>query len=233
VPVIAISSVLKRRLKRNDYVTVINGAAETNSIDYYDISVARDQLGLSGDIFIVGMSNFAEEDLGDNIVFLDAFAKLAKEYDHIRLFVTGEESFVRRYFGGTSYEDKLIFPGWLSFDAYSRYLCACSVLVLPFRNTPRNAGRWPNKIGDYLCANRPIISNRTGDISRLFDSFKIGFTCDETSEGFYRVLKPLLDEGTKLTEHCIDSAYISTEILSFDKRVCSIVDFYEQCLHRK
>ena len=231
--VIAISGVLKRRLGTSSNVIVVHGGAEPLPTECHDMIEARDQLGLGKELFIVGLSSFAEADLEDNVIFLEAFERLAREYDHIRLFVTGKRSFVRECFGGTSYEDKIVYPGWLSFEDYNRYLCACSLFVLPLRNTPRNAGRWPNKIGDYVRANRPIISNPTGDIADLFSCYRIGVTCEESGDGFYDALRALVEEGAEVTKHCGDSFFVATEVLSFDGRINSILQFYQQCLRAR
>jgi len=178
------------------------------------------------------MSNLEEDDFEDNRLFLDAFSKLAKEYHNIRLLVTGNEEYVRTLFNGVSCRDKIICLGWLDFDDYNRHLSACDFFVLPLRNIPRNAGRWPNKIGDYLCLNRPIISNPTGDILDLFNKYKIGFICEETVDAFYHLLKRILEKKIQLADYHRDSKYVASEVLSFDRRVVSILRFYEECLNR-
>lgn len=46
-------------------------------------------------------------------------------------------------------------------------LGACDVLVLPQRDTLTNRARWPGKLGDYLCAARPVVATEVGDLAHL------------------------------------------------------------------
>lgn len=228
--VISITSVLKSRLKKNSHVMVLHGGAETGQLNDYDIHSAREALNLSDDLFIIGMSNLGEDDYEDNRLLFDAFCRLEKDYDNIRLFVTGEKKYLLKFIETVPYRDKIIYKGWLEFDDYNRYLSACNIFVLPFRNIPRNSGRWPNKIGDYLCLNRPVISNPTGDLRDLFENYNIGFICDETEDAFYQLLRRMLCKEIDLSKHHSDSRSLANDELDFDKRIDSILRFYDQCL---
>jgi len=100
--------------------------------------------------------------------------------------------------------------------------------VLPFSNTLINAARWPNKIGDYLCLNRPVITNPTGDIKLLFDQYKVGILCDQTPEGFFYVINEILNKSIKLESYTEDSLYVANEVLSFDKRIDKYLEIFEK-----
>lgn len=36
-----------------------------------------------------------------------------------------------------------------------KYLAAADVFLMPYSNKVSNVGRWPNKVGDYMCVGRP------------------------------------------------------------------------------
>jgi len=166
-------------------------------------------------------------------LLFDAFSKLSQEYDNIRLFVTSaDKEYVSDFLKTVSYRDKIIYKGWLEFDDYNRYLSSCNLFALPYRNITRNAGRWPNKIGDFLCLNRPVISNPTGDLRDFFDKYNIGFLCDETVDAFYQLLTKIICKEIDLSEYHSDAMFVAREILDFDKRIDSILNFYEQCLNK-
>ena len=72
--------------------------------------------------------------------------------------------------------------GFLSYDEYSTILSGADIFLFPFQNQPLNTGRWPNKIGDYMAAGRPTISNRTGDLVELFQKHRIGLLASDDPE---------------------------------------------------
>mgnify|MGYP001558243720 FL=1 len=70
-------------------------------------------------------------------------------------------------------------------------------MVLPYTNREINTNRYPNKIGDYLASGRPIVTNPTGDLARLFNDYHIGAVASESPVGFSRVIMRLLKDTKK------------------------------------
>lgn len=231
--VIAITNVLKKRIINNNHIEVMHGGTEVDELVDYDIWIARTNLNLPEDQFIIGMSNLGEDDYTDNKLFFDAFEKIVKEHKEIRLFITGEKKYISKFISSAPYKDKIIYAGWLEFADYNKYLSACNIFVLPLRNNCRNAGRWPNKIGDYLCLNRPIITNPTGDLKEIFRKYKIGFICEESADGFYNLIKNIIEKKIELSKFSRDSKYLAYEILSFGRRIESILRLYSRLLERR
>lgn len=60
------------------------------------------------------------------------------------------------------------------FHEIPRWLGAADLLALPYPDTQFNRSRWPNKIGDYIAAGRPTLTNLTGDFVPLFRRYPIG-----------------------------------------------------------
>ncbi|MBU4037699.1 MAG: glycosyltransferase, partial [Proteobacteria bacterium] len=184
--------------------------------------------------FILGMSNVCPSDHDDNVVFFTALKKIMQQNGNVFLLLTGTDKNYINEIGLTQlYSDRIIFPGWTTFELYNKYMSSCNAFVLPFTNTIKNNGRWPNKIGDYLCLNRPIITNPTGDMMPLFTKYKIGFLCDDSEDGFYNVVTEILGRNKSLTEYHSDSIYVARQILSFDKRVNRLLEIIEGRLDLK
>ena len=224
--VIAITNALKNRLEVNNHVIVLHGGAECDKFVEYSLAYARKNLNIEKDLFIIGMSNIGKVDHDDNAVFLEAFKKLSEEYDYLRLFVTGERKYIEDFLKHQSYGCKVLYSGWLDFVDYNKHLSACDLFVLPFRNHPRNVGRWPNKLGDYLCLNRPIISNPTGELKKLFFEYKIGLLCEPTVESYCSILRRILEDKLHTSLLCGDSKQLAL-ILSIDRRIDKMTQFYE------
>lgn len=225
---VAISSPLARRLPPDHKVVVLNGGAEVGKLTPYPIEQARQHLSLPSDWFIVGMVGAAGADHYDNGPFLDAFEQLCPQYPQLRLFITGEPKYIESELKSRPMGDRIIYPGWLEYEDYNRHLSACNLFSLPLKNIPRNTGRWPHRIGDFLALDRPVLSNPTGDLVPLFDSYRVGLLCPENAAGFGKVLGDILDGKIDLEEHHFDSLMVAREVLAFSRRVDGILEFYEQ-----
>ncbi|NVL90276.1 MAG: glycosyltransferase [Desulfobacterales bacterium] len=228
--VIAISNTLKSRLNSASNVIVLNGGAECDKFIAYDRNVARQKVNLPSDIFIVGMSNVSKDDHDDNLPFFEALGKLSKSYSHLRLLVTGDPKYVQSALKPLFPPNLLIDCGWPDFESYNRFLSACDIFGLPYPDRPRNAGRWPNKIGDYLSLNRPVITNPTGDVGVLFNDYVLGFLCGNTTEDYTRLVSDIVQNRDKMAAADFESRKVAKELLSFPKRVNRILSFYESIL---
>jgi glycosyltransferase involved in cell wall biosynthesis len=227
--IITISTTLRNRFENKQNITVLHGGTLNNSLKDYEIVEARKELNIDLRKFIIGMSNVLPSDHEDNTIFFKAFERLCHDNPNISLLITSSDKYyINQLKTEYSFLDNLIYPGWVEFNVYNKYLSSCNLFVLPFSNTPINAARWPNKIGDYLCLNRPVVTNPTGDVKLLFDQYKVGILCDQTSEGFFRVINDILNKSIKLESYTKDSLYVAHEILSFDKRIDKYLEIFEK-----
>jgi glycosyltransferase involved in cell wall biosynthesis len=225
--IIVISSALKERFNTKSKVHVLHGGAETKSFVSYDLVQARTQLGLPADAFFIGLSNLIRTDHDDNKAFFMALERLVEKYPYLRLIATGTDAdYVAEIERIYNLKNRIVFPGYIPFSEYNLYLSACNVFVLPYPDSPINRGRWPNKLGDYLCLQRPIITNPTGDAKTIFERFKVGRLCSASAEGFYNTGAYFINNGEKAHKYCADSGFVSKELLSFDKRVDMMLDIF-------
>lgn len=173
--IIVITSDLKERFCKKYKIKVLTGGAENKNLYVFGVNDARDKLGLSKDLFIIGLSNLTPGDDGEKCIFFEALNRLCKRYSNLYLVATGtEQAYVEEVETRYGIKGRIIFTGYVELDKYNQYLSACNVFVLPFPDTNINRGRWPNKLGDYLCVQRPVITNSTGDVGRLLRRFKVG-----------------------------------------------------------
>jgi len=157
--VVCINKTLQSRIEKHKNSIVLRGASEQNNIKKFHREYAKDKLNINKSKFIIGLSNFDSSDIADNLPFLKAFEKINDSTK--LLLVTGSDSYkIKKYLKKANY----IALGWIDFEFYNYFLSACDVFVLPFPNSKRNQGRWPNKIGDYVASSRKIITNPTGEV---------------------------------------------------------------------
>jgi glycosyltransferase involved in cell wall biosynthesis len=232
--IIVISSELKKRFKFKSKIHILYGGAENNNFHEYNIEEARRLLNLPQKYFIIGMSNLIQGDHEDNKVFFKAFRKLCKINSDVFLLATGKNSSYLKEVGN-EYDIKhnIISTGYINFDIYNIFLSACNIYVLPYPDTPINRGRWPNKLCDYICLNRPVLTNPTGDIKELFKKYSIGLLCEETDESYYSKLKKFIENKGSLQNYSRDSIFVANNILSFDKRIDNMLQIFTDLLDRR
>jgi len=78
----------------------------------------------------------------------------------------------------------VLFNDFVNRNQMSIYLSACDFCILPFQDKKINRFRYPNKIGDYLAANKPFLTNPTGDIEQLIDTYDIGWLINADPSDF-------------------------------------------------
>lgn len=223
--IICISSGLQKRLPEKTNSIVIYGGAEKNNFKAYDKSTARNKLSLPEDMMIFGMSNLCANDEKDNQPFLDAFSHFRA--DNVKLLVTGTKDSIEKL--SFIEENKLIKLGWVSFGEYNLYMSSCDYFVMPFPDTARNIGRWPNKFGDYMSMNRPVITNDTGDIGIIIKNQPVGILVNNTTEDYTALLNRLCSQGDN-ADYFFDT--ILNE-LSFENRNNKIEDYFKKLLYNK
>jgi glycosyltransferase involved in cell wall biosynthesis len=74
--------------------------------------------------------------------------------------------------------------GSLAYERLGEVLACGDAMLLPYTNRPINLGRYPNKLGDYLAAGRPVITNPTGDLGRFVAVEGVGLVVEEDGEAF-------------------------------------------------
>jgi glycosyltransferase involved in cell wall biosynthesis len=130
----------------------------------------------------------------DSDLFMNAIYRIQKQRQDVLLVTTGSiygEKIKRRMYD----PQRVIEFGFLPYKRYAALLPAVDVFIFPFANSSLNRGRWPNKIGDYMAAGRPTISNRTGDMIELFEKHHIGLLASDSPQDFaQKTLKLLTNE---------------------------------------
>lgn len=97
-----------------------------------------------------------------------------------------------------SLQKKVLREGIVKREMLSWYLAAGDLMLLPFANKEINLGKFPNKLGDYLAAGKPTISNPTGEIKKVFSKYKVGVLAPENPKLFAKSIDQILDDKKRL-----------------------------------
>jgi glycosyltransferase involved in cell wall biosynthesis len=178
--VVALSEETRRRAIRNkiddNKIIVIHGGADIDNIKYDNIS----ELGENDKSQIVfGYIGMSDAELDDLEPFIKAFVKCSTELNIV--FKTFgkklSQSNIKRF--GLN---KLIEAGWIDYFNNARVLNEVDVFILIKKDSAQNRAGWPNKLGDYLAAGRPILLNPYGDLCWFSQKHPKGFILTKWSE---------------------------------------------------
>lgn len=204
----------------------IRSGADTERIRPMDKTQAREALGLPVNAPIVGFTGFVHYDL---TLLLSAFDVLARQRPDVRLLITGQYSpLVRQYSERGHWSDRVFHAGILPYANLPQYLCAADLNALPFADKQANRGRWPNKIGDYLSAGRPVVSNPTGDIQDLFARYDIGVLTEETPVAFAHGMAEVLDDPAHARAQGYMARQVAEHELSWPKLTQQLEEHYRR-----
>jgi len=187
---------------------------------------ARQQLGLDATAHVVGFVGFVHYDLE---LLVEAFKHVDRRVDRAVLLVIGGHSpLLTALRESATLRGKVVETGAVDFKALPPLLACADVFALPFTDRVANRGRWPNKVGDYLAAGRPVVTNPVGDINELFQKERIGLLAPEHSEGFAEALIAILKDPTLQDELGRGAREVAERRLSWAQLTESLISRYAE-----
>jgi glycosyltransferase involved in cell wall biosynthesis len=171
-------------------VITIPSGADTDNIKPLKKSACRKRLGIDSGRPVAGFVGYAPYDMK---YMLDAFGHLVRRIPEALLILAGEFPFyINSFIKNLHFKRNLVVTGPLPYNELQYVLGASDVLLLPYLNRLTNRGRWPNKIGDYLSAGRPVVTNPTGDFARVFKNLNFIRMAGESSHEFADAIEEIL-----------------------------------------
>jgi glycosyltransferase involved in cell wall biosynthesis len=119
-------------------------------------------------LYVGSMNRFYEEQIGE-LIGLAGILRARGVQGRVRLLGGGPEL---DYFTGKAARaglgDAIEFAGHVRREELASHMDAADVLVFPFPTSPFNLSRCPTKAYHYAAANRPVVTNRVGEVAALF-----------------------------------------------------------------
>lgn len=190
-----INDVLKNRAAGLGFdperIVTIPSGADTDSIKPLEKRTCRERLGIDPKRPVAGFVGYAPYDMK---YMLEEFGHVVKRIPEALLILAGEfPLYINSLLKKFAFRNNLLLTGSLSYREIPYVIGASDVLLLPYRDRLTNQGRWPNKIGDYLSAGRPVVTNPTGDFARIFKNrdfvLMVGESTGEFADGVERMLR--------------------------------------------
>lgn len=129
-----------------------------------------------------------------------------------------QQEFVRRR--------QIICTGPVPYSSLPRYLAAADLFIMPFTNKISNVGRWPNKIGDYMCVGRPTVSNPVGEVKLLFEHFDIGRLADEDPESMAHAVCMLISNPQCALEIGSQARNVAERVFAWERLIETLEKWY-------
>jgi glycosyltransferase involved in cell wall biosynthesis len=214
----------------DERICYISGGAHLDLYQVHSKEACRQRIGLPVNEPIICFSS------GDSHIDLDlimaAVADVAKKYPSVKLMITGKAGkHVLNQAREHGIENNLFLTGFLPFEELTWYMGCADMFVLPFPETVYNIGRWPNKLGDYLCIGRPVISNPVGDVRNLVENNRIGFLVNFSKDDFYDKMIYIIENPEVGSFYGENARKVAETLLSWKILVNKLEDFYYKILN--
>ena len=162
-----------------------------------------------------------------------AFERVHAQRDDSLLLLLGvRDSDIRSIPISVRARSALRLAGRVDYDELADHLAAADVFLMPFSDTVSNRGRWPNKIGDYMCVGRPTVSNPVGEVQRLFRQHEIGVLADPTPDAMAQAALDLIDNPGRAAAMGRHAREIAESEFRWDRLVEGLERWYQQVLSR-
>jgi len=172
-------------------IRYIPSGADTETIRPMDKIHSRKLLGLPENGPIVEFIGFVNYDFD---CMIRSFPFVQEAFPEATLLLVGQPSpLTPKISKACGITRGIRETGVVPFEKLSVYLACADVLLLPFTDKICNIGRGPIKLGDYMAAGRPIVTQPVGDLRFVFDENEpIGVLAGDTPEEFGRAVCELL-----------------------------------------
>ena len=164
-------------------------------------------------------------------IVMQSLEVVARKYPSVKLLITGKMNDKVIVLAEKHHvANRIIQTGFLPIEDLPIYLSCADLFVLPFPNTKYNLGRWPNKINDYMCLGRPIISNPVGEIKMLFERHEIGLLAEWNVEDFSQKILSILDRPDRAQQMVERALQVARKEYNWNVLVVELEGFYMKML---
>jgi len=232
--VTAISSNLAQRAVAlgvpSDRVQLLRVGANDDTFRPGDPVVARRRLGLPADALVAVHTGFAPF---DDHLLADSWVQVARVEPRAFMLTAGRRvEALDRAAARAGSVARVRQLGTLAYADLGAVMAAGDVMLLPYASNPHNDARFPNRLGDYAAAGRPVVTNPTGDLAALIESERIGRLAEPTPAAMAAAVVALLhDDEERLAMGRRARAYAEGKG-SWRARAIELEELYEELVRR-
>ncbi len=120
------------------------------------------------------------------------------------------------------------FLGMKKREDVRKYLYSSDIALMPFVDNISNRSRSPVKLGEYLAAGKPVVTNGVGIMKKMIENGKNGIITKDNPEDFAEGIKKL--ENSKLRKKISVNARKTAEKYSWKRIAKDLERIYEQLI---
>lgn len=191
----------------------------------------RNEFGIPIDKIVVGFS--AADVTMDSDLALKTLKSVKELHPEVMMMMTGNKpTHLDNLASRLGIQDNFMHLGFLPYEDLPKALSCADIFILPFRNTPANRGRWPHKITDYMCLERPTVTNPVGEMKLLFNEERIGLLADENPDAMAEQISILIKNPAMSVELGKNARRVAETKLSWDKTIDGLEQAYADTILR-
>jgi glycosyltransferase involved in cell wall biosynthesis len=228
--VTVISSTLAARAKAlgvpSDRIRLVPVGANDDLFRPQPAAEARRRLGLPEDALVLGHTGFAPF---DDWLLAHTFAELALTEPRAYLLMSGRRfDLVERRAADVGAGDRVRHVGVVPYGELGSVIACADVMVVPYTSLPHNEARFPNRVGDYLAAGRPVATNPTGDLGRIVAREGFGIVAPQSPDAFARAILELLRRPDLREQMGRRARSLAETTFSWRVVAARVADLYEE-----
>jgi glycosyltransferase involved in cell wall biosynthesis len=206
---------------------IINGCP-VDRIRPGDTTAARAELGIDHGrpmLLFVGVGQYDVDLIFDSVRLLRGMLSPHAAFPVVYLVGPNAPSLLERA-ARQGLANDVVATGFLPDARIVRYLQAADIGLLPFADKPLNRARFPIKLGDYLAAGLPVLTNRVGEMGRIVEAERAGVATASDPDAFARGLAEMLGDRTALARYR-SNARAAAERMSWEAVSGELEAFYQ------
>ena len=206
----------------------LGGGADVEGIRPADKVESRLRWGLPPEARFVAFSGLSAFDREKAKETFDRIAAISPDVRF--LLIGGNDRWAPDQRQGQSAVDRVHRLGYVEPGQLGSALACADVMLLPLTDLGYNRARFPNRLGDYLAAGRPVITNPTGEIGRLVKDNELGRVVDESQDSMAKAVLELLAQPDELEVLGSNARAYAENYLSWAALAASVEGHYRRLI---
>jgi glycosyltransferase involved in cell wall biosynthesis len=188
----------------------------------------RAKYGLPEEAHIMVNTGFSPYDAS---MLARTFALLARRNPRALLLMTGARLHeIDDVAEAGSFSDRVVHLGFVPYERLGEVLACGDVMLLPLVNRGVNLARYPNRVGDFLAAGRPIATQPTGEVGSMVIEEAVGIVTGQEPEAFAEGIDRLLQDEDLRLEMGRRARRLAETKLSWRVLAGRLIELYQELL---
>jgi glycosyltransferase involved in cell wall biosynthesis len=214
---------------REKCLRIPGGANLKDFADIPEKAESRSLQGLPADSPIVCFSGL--DVLIDLPLAVQAWEVLRQEFpDALLLLIGPTEEDARAIVSAPDLMAGVHASGPIPYRHLPVHLAAADIFLIPYAEKISNIGRWPNKVGDYMCIGRPSVSNPVGEVKRLFEKYGVGLLAPPEPGAMAAAAAELIRNPEKAEAIGRRARKTAEDVFAWDRLIVDLENWYYDIL---